>query len=227
MTIKTPNVKKALFLAKRHLPEFVCDAVNLEGINYTLPEVQTLLQGVTVGGHKLSDQMITLNQARAWEFLFKAIETEKFAFTKTFVCELHCIAAENEALKWGQFRDGKVTIAGTSYLPPEPNQLDHTWQTMLTGAEKITDIYEKAIFIFLQMIRTKFFYGMNKRMGRFMMNGLLMSQGYPAINLPAKRQQEFNRLMLEFYVNNNAESMTAFMISCILPIHIEIMNELN
>ena len=56
------NKKVALMLAKRSLAELVCDAVNLEGINFTLPEVQTLLEGITVGGHKLHDQEITLNQ---------------------------------------------------------------------------------------------------------------------------------------------------------------------
>ena len=42
MNIK-PNKAKAIMLAKRQLPEFVCDAVNLEGINFTLPEIITLL----------------------------------------------------------------------------------------------------------------------------------------------------------------------------------------
>lgn len=65
-----PNPAKALMLAKRQLSEFVCDAVNLEGINMTLQEVQTLLEGITVGGHKLSDQQITVNQGNAWRLLF-------------------------------------------------------------------------------------------------------------------------------------------------------------
>jgi len=34
------NQAKAIMLAKRKLAEFVCDAVNLEGINFTLPEIQ-------------------------------------------------------------------------------------------------------------------------------------------------------------------------------------------
>ena len=34
-----PNKEKVLFLMKRQLSEFVCDAVNLEGIHYTLAEV--------------------------------------------------------------------------------------------------------------------------------------------------------------------------------------------
>jgi len=69
-----PNTAKAIMLARRQLSEFVCDAVNLEGINFTLPEIQTLLDGVTVGGHKVTDQQIALNQADTWRTLFKLIE---------------------------------------------------------------------------------------------------------------------------------------------------------
>lgn len=39
----TPNKPKAIMLAKRQLAEFVYDAVILEGIHFTLPEIQTLL----------------------------------------------------------------------------------------------------------------------------------------------------------------------------------------
>jgi prophage maintenance system killer protein len=96
---------------------------------------------------------------------------------------------------------------------------------MLDKAEKITDIYERAIFIFLTMARTQFFYDVNKRMGRFLMNGLLLSHGYPAINLPAKRQLEFNELMLDFYSTNDMKPMTIFMISCLSSELIKAMSE--
>lgn len=72
----TPDKAKVLMLAKRQLSELVCDAVNLEGINLALPEIQTLLDGVTVGGHKISDQHIALNQAAGWRTLFQWIEQE-------------------------------------------------------------------------------------------------------------------------------------------------------
>lgn len=52
---------RALFDAKRLIAQIVTDVVNLEDINYTVPEVQTLLDGITVGGHKLQDELITLN----------------------------------------------------------------------------------------------------------------------------------------------------------------------
>ncbi len=219
-----PNKEKALFLAKRQLSVFVYDAVNLEGINITLPEVQTLLDGVTIGGHKISEQNITLNQAAAWDLLFKLVKDNKFTISKKIACQLHAVAAKEESLEWGCFRSGNVTVAGTDYLPPEANKLDALWKQMLRNAKTISNIYNKAIFIFLQMARFQFFYDVNKRMGRFMMNGLLLSQGYPALNVPAKRKLEFNTLMLEFYSSGNTESMTNFMKSCLDEQTIKIMS---
>ena len=105
-------------LAKRQLSELVCDAVNLEGINLTLPEVQTLLDGVTVGGRKLSDQQITLNQAAAWRLLFELVEQDQFEVSEVIAFKLHKVAAKEETIEWGQFRTGGVLIAGTDYMPP-------------------------------------------------------------------------------------------------------------
>lgn len=75
------------------------------------------------------------------------------------------------------------------------------------------------------MARQQFFFDVNKRMGRFMMNGLLLNAGLPAINLPAKKQAEFNTLMLEFYSSADAGPMTTFMKDCIDPRIVNIMSE--
>ena len=96
-----PHQAKSLMLAKRQLSELVCDAVNLEGINLTLSEVQTLLDGVTVGGRKLSDQQITLNQAATWRLLFKLVEQDQFNVSTATAFKLHEVAAKEEALEWG------------------------------------------------------------------------------------------------------------------------------
>jgi Fic family protein len=220
-----PNRPKALMLAKRQLAEFVYDAVNLEGINMTLPEVQTLLDGITVGGHKITDQQIVLNQAKAWRTLFDWIETGQFQLTAEKTCQLHSIAAYEEALYWGRFRSGGVTIAGTDYRPPEASQLDQLFDEMIAESKGIAEVYDRAIYLFLTMARGQFFYDVNKRMGRFIMNGVLLNAGYPAINLPAKRQLEFNELMLAFYVSGEQKPMNLFLRSCLDERIIKIMKE--
>jgi hypothetical protein len=75
------------------------------------------------------------------------------------------------------------------------------------------------------MAGCRFFYDVNKRMGRFIMNGLLLSEGYPAINLPAKRQLEFNQLMINFYDSGDQKPMNTFMRSCLDERVIKIMQE--
>lgn len=73
-----PDRNRALMHTKRIMTEFVCDAVNLEGLNFTIPEIQTLLDAITVGGHKVSDQQVALNQADAWKYIFCLVESDKF-----------------------------------------------------------------------------------------------------------------------------------------------------
>lgn len=226
-----PNKPKALMLAKRQLSELVFDAVNLENINFTLPEIQTLLDGISLGGRKLTDQQIALNQAEAWKFIFNAVQENSFNFSLKFVCECHEIAGFQEALEWGGFRSGSVTIAGTSYTPPEAKDLPFLWSEMIKNLDlenfknHKNNIYDQAISIFLQMARIQFFYDVNKRMGRFLMNGFLLNHGYPVINLPAKRQLEFNQKMIDFYESNQMEPMIDFMKSCLDPRVIKIMSE--
>lgn len=220
-----PDQAKAMMLAKRQLSELVCDAVNLEGINLTLPEVQTLLDGITVGGRKLSDQQITINQADAWRLLFRAIEQSDFTISQEMAFRLHQVAAKEEALEWGKFRTGGVLIAGTDYTPPAVIELPRHFQNMIDNMARFDDIYDQAIHLFLTMARCQFFYDVNKRMGRFMMNGHLLNHGYPVINLPAAKQQTFNENMLRFYQSGDQQEMNTFMRDCMDQRVVNIMNE--
>ncbi|MGD0558424.1 MAG: hypothetical protein ABSA93_26045 [Streptosporangiaceae bacterium] len=46
------GTRRAQWRFSRMLPEYVWDAAVLEGNPFTYPEVQTLLEGVTVGGRR-------------------------------------------------------------------------------------------------------------------------------------------------------------------------------
>lgn len=70
-TVSTPDVRRACFQALKILEGIVYDTVFLEGNPFILPEVKTLLDGITVGGHKLLDERQVLNQARSWKTLLR------------------------------------------------------------------------------------------------------------------------------------------------------------
>lgn len=221
-------ISKALFNAKKIIAQIVTDVVNLEDINFTVPEVQTLLDGITVGGHKLQDELITLNQIKAWQFLFACIEEDKFTVTQDFLLQLHALVANQEALAWGVFRTGQVSISGTAYLPPKANELAQLWQQLVTEinralttaltlqkSEQVTRLYHTAISLFANMARIQFFFDGNKRTARMMMSGLLLAHGLPMINVSAKKRLEFNRTMIAYYDNAELPPVIDFMLSCI------------
>jgi len=217
----SPNPAMALQLAVRDVPSLVYDAVNLEGVAMTLPEVQTLLDGITVGGHKISDQNMALNQAKAWKHLFSLVSDDGFSFSKNIALRIHKIAGKEEALQWGAFRTGNVTISGSDYEPPSPSELEQIWFDLEREIGSCNDIYDRAITAFLRMARAQFFWDVNKRTGRFMMNGILLEAGLPIINVPAKKQLDFNRLMLDFYSSGDMTAMRVFLRECVNPKIIE------
>jgi hypothetical protein len=73
------------------------------------------------------------------------VELDQFTVTASIACDLHAIAGKNEALEWGQFRSGSVTIAGTDYMPPKASSLPDLFDNLTREVSQIADIYEQAI----------------------------------------------------------------------------------
>jgi Fic family protein len=186
-------------LAKKDKIDFIYNTSALEGNAMTYPEVQTLLEGVTVGGHKLSDEQQILNQNKSVNLLFDLIEKEQFKVDKNTLLKLHEKVAFEEALSWGEFRTSGVNIGGTEYLPPKADKLDALFEQGREEIEQITHPIVRAITYFLFGAKCQFFYDGNKRTSRLMMNGILLDNGYPILNIKAKDKLEFNKQMIAFY----------------------------
>ena len=199
LSIFKPDPKLALMLAKKDKIDFIYNTSALEGNAMTYPEVQTLLEGVTVGGHRLSDEQQILNQNKSVDYLFKLIEDSEFKLDMEIFTMLHSFVAREEALEWGVFRRGHVNIGGTDYQVPDADDLEKIFREGMEEIQKIAHPIIRAIAMFLFGAKCQFFYDGNKRTSRLMMNGILIEAGYPILNIKAKNRLEFNRMMVEFY----------------------------
>ena len=95
---------RVCFRFYKMLPEFVWDAAVLEGNPFTFPEIKTLLDGVTIGGHKFSDQEQILNLAEGSKHLLAMVKSGQFEFSK-----LELLAAPNRfPLAFKPFRRNPV-----------------------------------------------------------------------------------------------------------------------
>lgn len=225
-SVPVHSLERVCFRFHKMLPEFVWDASMLEGNPFTFPEVKTLLDGVTVGGHKISDQEQVLNLAESSKRLLAMIRRSSFALSKSIFTELNGIVARNEALEWGVFRgEGRETNYTPDVVLGEHGR--HTPLPTLPGAPELNRVFnggvaalqdcepfERAAAFFLFGALQQFFFDGNKRTSRLMMNGILMSHGIDAISVPAAKAQEFNEKMVRFYISKNASEMMGFLMEC-------------
>lgn len=226
VSVPVHAIERVCFRFHKMLPEFVWDASMLEGNPFTFPEVKTLLDGITIGGRKVSDQEQILNLAVSARRLLALVKHGRFALSKPVFTELNGIVARQEALEWGVFRGegqeknytpdvglgeyGRYTPLPT--LPDAP-ELNRVFREGVAALQRCAP-FERATAFFLFGALQQFFFDGNKRTSRFMMNGVLMSQGIDAISIPAARAQEFNEKMVRFYLSKDATEMMAFLAGC-------------
>lgn len=209
-----PDKKKALFVARKIFTELVFDTQKLEGMPFTFPEVQTFIQGITVGGHKISDAEKLKQQVLGWEVLLGLAESGKFEISKSVACDLQAVIAKDEALEVGCFRSGQVGIAGTDYSPPMPEELDGVFQRSMESILSEESVTVQGYLLHLLFARNQFFYDGNKRTGLLMMNGHLLSNGYPPVSIPARLLAEYNAGMIEYYESGDPAEMLSFIKEC-------------
>ena len=159
------------------LSEFVWDASVLEGNPFTYPEVQTLIDGVTVGGHKLSDQEQVLNLVASTKHLLNLVKKNVFALDKQTFLELHTLVASKEALEWGNFRgEGAelsytpdVILGVTARHTPFATELgapklNRAFDAGLAAlAQHVPEAFERATAFYLFGALQQFFFDGNKR----------------------------------------------------------------
>ena len=222
------SLDRVVFRFRRMLPEYVWDAGVLEGNPFTYPEVKTLLEGVTVGGRKVSDQEQILNLAESSKQLVELVRQQQFKLDKATFCSLHALVARNEALEWGHFRGEGAETQFTPYvalgdrgkfepLITEKGAVrlnDVFGKGLQSLKEQVPDPFERASAFFLFGSLQQFFFDGNKRTSRFMMNGILMSEGIDAVSIPAARAEEFNSRMVDFYTTRDGTEMMAFVLDC-------------
>lgn len=227
MPVTRSKIERVVWRFLRSMPQYVWEAAQLEGNPYTFPEVQTLLDGVTVGGRKLSDTQQILGLRDSMKLLADEVRAGTFDITRDMACRLNALIARDEALEWGHFRgEGKeranVTVAlGPTAYQPKPTEpgganLIKIFETGVAVLKShINDPFERALALKLFMARERFFFDGNKRTARAMMNGELMRHGIDGLSIPTAKQLEYNQAMARFYPSGDATEMMRFLASCL------------
>lgn len=220
------SVDEVLADFERGMAGHVWAAAALEGNPFTYPEVQTLLEGVTVGGHKVADAEQILRLRDGYVLLRDMVASGSFTLSKATSDRLHSAIATGEALESGHFRgegaahsDVSVHLGerGTHFPPqtqPGGANLREIYEGGLQGLDQAGTPFEKAAAYFLFGAYNQFYFDGNKRTARAMMNGVLMSAGIHAVLIPAQLREEFNTTMRDFYADRDATQAMELLATC-------------
>ena len=167
---------RALFRLTKQLPDLVWNAAALEGNTFTLPEVRTLLDGVTVGGKALAEQQQILDLSEAFNLLHELVLKEECAVDKA---------------------------------------TSNAHADLLVSLQGLENPVEQALAYFCSATRSQFYFDGNKRTARLVASGLLMSNGYAALNIPNARRLEFNLALDELFRSDDATTLMDFLYDCL------------
>lgn len=200
--------EQSLFLAKKKWDENVYCGMKMENRAVTFPQTKTILNGVNVSNVQLDDIQAILNMRDAWKYLLSTINEP---LTFDYWCKLNEYIARNEALEWGKLRTGTVSISGTDYVPPVPEQEKVLSEFKAIVSNTDTSATDKALEAFTWGTRGQFFWDGNKRTSLLLANKLLVSAGAGIMTITDKHMEHFNVLLLDFYNTGNSETLKKFL----------------
>lgn len=192
----------ALQILNRLLIDLSWNSSRLEGNTYSLLETQKLIAlGQSVETKAPRDAQMILNHKAAIEFLVQS--ADETAFDRRTILNLHALLADNlldDPGAAGRLRTEPVGIGGSAYMPPEvPQVIEECFDTVLTTASAITDPFEQAFFVMVQLPYLQPFIDVNKRVSRLALNLPLIKNNLAPLSFIAVPDSTYTHALLGVY----------------------------
>lgn len=195
--------------ARANMKANIYDQAVLEGVATSFPQTAEIIENGIVNGMTATDVQKILNLKHAWEFILDrdvvASKTDYY-----LLCHIARLVNEGFFMEGGRIRGVPVTIGGTSYVPPLPNEFDVKDRIAEIVAKEIDDI-ERAIELCLYCMKTQIFLDGNKRASVIFANHYLIAHGGGFIVIPEKEVSKFKQLLVKYYEGEEISHIMKFM----------------
>lgn len=205
----SPRVRLNIDFARANVKSLIYDQAVLEGVSTTFPQTETILENGIVNGVKASDVQKILNLKRSWEFI---VDPDVVASACNFYLISHIARLVNGGFyeNGGSVRSVPVTIGGSSYVPPIPNELDVKESIDRIIRATLDDI-DKAIELTLYCMKTQIFIDGNKRASIIFANHFMIQRGLGLLVVPESIVPEFKTLLVAYYEGRDETAIKQFL----------------
>lgn len=187
----------------------IYDQAVLEGVATSFPQTEEIIDNGKISGVTATDVQKILNLKHAWEFI---LDRDVIASRSDYYMLSHIARVVNEGFfaEGGRIRGVPVTIGGSSYVPPLPNELD-VKEKIREIIEESDEVINTAIKLCLYCMKTQIFLDGNKRASVIFANHYLISHGGGFLVIPEKKVPEFKRLLVKYYEGEDITVIADFM----------------
>ena len=108
--------------AKKNLVRLVFTNSRFEGVNTTLPQTQTIIDGMSPAGVSIDDSNVIVQLKRGWQYVIR----ENKALSLKIEQNINLLVARYDSLNPGSFRTDSVTVElGNNKGEWKPQELDY------------------------------------------------------------------------------------------------------
>lgn len=203
------DVINNIAFARANMKMNVYDQAVLEGVATSFPQTEEIIDNGKISGVTATDVQKILNLKHAWEFI---LDRDVIASRSDYYMLSHIARVVNEGFfaEGGRIRGVPVTIGGSSYVPPLPNELD-VKEKIREIIEESDEVINTAIKLCLYCMKTQIFLDGNKRASVIFANHYLISHGGGFLVIPEKEVPEFKRLLVKYYEGEDIAVIADFM----------------
>lgn len=203
------DVINNIAFARANMKMNVYDQAVLEGVATSFPQTEEIIDNGKISGVTATDVQKILNLKHAWEFI---LDRDVIASRSDYYMLSHIARVVNEGFfaEGGRIRGVPVTIGGSSYVPPLPNELD-VKEKIREIIEESDEVINTAIKLCLYCMKTQIFLDGNKRASVIFANHYLISHGGGFLVIPEKEVPEFKRLLVKYYEGEDITVIADFM----------------
>ena len=203
------DVVNNIAFARANMKMNIYDQAVLEGVATSFPQTEAIIENGIVSGMTPTDVQKILNLKHAWEFI---LDHDVVASNSDYYMLCHIAKLVNEGFfaEGGRIRGVPVTIGGSSYVPPLPNELD-VKERIKQITEEDNSAINIAIKLCLYCMKTQIFLDGNKRASVIFANHYLISHGGGFLVIPEKEVPEFKKLLVKYYEGDDISVIASFM----------------
>lgn len=192
-------------IAKQNLTRLVYTNSRFEGLTTTLPQTQTIIDGLGVDGVSIDDINTIVQLKRGWQYIIN--DPEPLTFDK--MKSINKIVALHDAYEPGAIRTGSsqvVLMSDDTYTPEIPSESKEK-EYFEDLMNKDTSATDKAITLMYHNMRNQIFWDGNKRSATLAANKIMIDNGVGLINIPLNKWGKWNELISNYYRTNEIEKI--------------------